>query len=340
MKQKIVATLLVLVVIGLVAFRLLNPEDNWICQNGEWVKHGNPSKPQPTDACPVSDSVDTLSTSPQTQAQKEVSVFVRNFFDSYLQSDKSILSDGEYKNNSYITDNFKKEISEILSSSTGAYDPIVCAQDKPKRYSLGLINVKNNDTFVALNEEFDSGTNFSLIHLVRNGDQWQIEDIDCNLPTSASSTKNSSVVIYFNNSNRANGNTDCGLVYGVERKNTGSDQYDFALKQLFQGTTSDEKSQGYSSMFSVKTKDILKGLKIINNTAYVNLTDIRNIIPNASTSCGSQSFLKQVEETLKHDRKIKDVRFAINGDPQTFYDWIQIGCDKKLNNCDPKPFSN
>jgi hypothetical protein len=27
------------------------PEDNWICQNGAWVKHGNPSSPAPTTFC-------------------------------------------------------------------------------------------------------------------------------------------------------------------------------------------------------------------------------------------------------------------------------------------------
>jgi hypothetical protein len=27
------------------------PEDDWICQNGAWVKHGNPSSPEPTTPC-------------------------------------------------------------------------------------------------------------------------------------------------------------------------------------------------------------------------------------------------------------------------------------------------
>ena len=31
--------------------RLLSGEDDWICQNGQWVKHGNPSFPAPTIEC-------------------------------------------------------------------------------------------------------------------------------------------------------------------------------------------------------------------------------------------------------------------------------------------------
>lgn len=34
-----------------VRFVLGGPEDTWICYNGEWVKHGNPTMPTPTEAC-------------------------------------------------------------------------------------------------------------------------------------------------------------------------------------------------------------------------------------------------------------------------------------------------
>lgn len=27
------------------------PEDDWICEKGEWIKHGNPSAPKPSEDC-------------------------------------------------------------------------------------------------------------------------------------------------------------------------------------------------------------------------------------------------------------------------------------------------
>lgn len=33
------------------SIRLFSGEDNWMCQNGEWIKHGNPSFPAPTIEC-------------------------------------------------------------------------------------------------------------------------------------------------------------------------------------------------------------------------------------------------------------------------------------------------
>jgi len=33
------------------SLRLFSGEDNWICQNGQWVEHGHPSFPAPTTNC-------------------------------------------------------------------------------------------------------------------------------------------------------------------------------------------------------------------------------------------------------------------------------------------------
>jgi uncharacterized membrane protein len=43
-----VAILAVAVVFGL---RLFSGEDNWMCKDGEWIKHGQPSFPVPTVPC-------------------------------------------------------------------------------------------------------------------------------------------------------------------------------------------------------------------------------------------------------------------------------------------------
>lgn len=44
-------TALVVAVIIVFTLRLFSGEDNWLCQNGQWVKHGQPSFPAPTTIC-------------------------------------------------------------------------------------------------------------------------------------------------------------------------------------------------------------------------------------------------------------------------------------------------
>lgn len=55
MAKKIAYTVIVLVAIFVLAFvvRFIfgGNEDDWICQDNVWVKHGNPSAPQPTIPC-------------------------------------------------------------------------------------------------------------------------------------------------------------------------------------------------------------------------------------------------------------------------------------------------
>ncbi len=43
--------------IALITVRILSGEDNWICQNGQWVRHGVPLAPQPTTPCPQASSL-------------------------------------------------------------------------------------------------------------------------------------------------------------------------------------------------------------------------------------------------------------------------------------------
>lgn len=47
----IIAAVIVLVIFVILGLRLLSPEDTWICQNGQWVKHGNPTTEMPNKPC-------------------------------------------------------------------------------------------------------------------------------------------------------------------------------------------------------------------------------------------------------------------------------------------------
>jgi Leucine-rich repeat (LRR) protein len=47
----IVGGLLITAVVIIVGLRFFSPEDSWVCENNEWVKHGNPAQPKPTTSC-------------------------------------------------------------------------------------------------------------------------------------------------------------------------------------------------------------------------------------------------------------------------------------------------
>ena len=51
-KNKFLILMIILsIVLGVFTIRLFSGEDNWVCQNSQWVKHGNPSFTAPKSIC-------------------------------------------------------------------------------------------------------------------------------------------------------------------------------------------------------------------------------------------------------------------------------------------------
>lgn len=147
------------------------------------------------------------------------------------------------------------------------------------------------------------------------------------------------VTVYYGNV-ELNPEADCSRVFPVERRAPFDPAVaQVALRALFAGPTAAEAAAGYSSLFSEETAGILIGLRVEGDTVYINLRDVRSLIPNASSSCGSAQFFAEVETTLGELIPFERVIYAIEGDPEPFYEWVQLGCSELNDNCDPAPFA-
>lgn len=146
--------------------------------------------------------------------------------------------------------------------------------------------------------------------------------------------------IYFSKEEPGRIDQDCARVFAVTRTVPKTSAVArAALGELFRGPTPEERSHGYHSWFSEQTRSILRSIKVSQGTAYVDLRDIRGLLSGATSSCGSVEFFAQVETTLKQFPTIKRVIFAINGKTQTFYEWMQMGCEPANDYCNDRPFN-
>ncbi len=118
---------------------------------------------------------------------------------------------------------------------------------------------------------------------------------------------------------------DCNKVYPVTRtipKTAGVATA--ALHELLKGTTPEE-AKNFAGFSPDETKGILKSVKVKNGGAYVNFTNaVYQQMGSASTSCGG-GFFSMVEATLKQFPTIKNVYYAIEGNSNDFYNWVQVG---------------
>ncbi len=133
---------------------------------------------------------------------------------------------------------------------------------------------------------------------------------------------------------------DCGKTAKVTRTIPVTDSpATAALEQLFLWPTSEEKSGGLIDyVITGSTTDALNRVFVKNGVAYLDWDDLRELIPSASSSCGSIGFLRPIEETLLQFPTITKVIHAIDGQPSVFYEWIQMGCTTENDDCDASPY--
>ena len=156
-----------------------------------------------------------------------------------------------------------------------------------------------------------------------------------NVNLNGSLPKQNNFVVYFGNSELNPESADCGAVFPAQRTLENEEvRPEIVLDELFSGPTGLEAETGYYSFFSATTVDILISVNVAGGTAYVNLKDVRALIPNASSSCGSAELLAEIENTLRQFSEISKVVLGIEGKSQTFYEWLQLDCE----GCDDSNF--
>ena len=129
------------------------------------------------------------------------------------------------------------------------------------------------------------------------------------------------VQVYFNNDDRE----DVPAVFAVDRDVDATAPLGAALRALLAGPTAAEGDAGFSSFFSSETADLLAGVDLQEGRAHVAFDpSLPDVIPNASTSAGSASFLGALDATVTQFATVDEVVYSLDGDVDAFYAWLQM----------------
>jgi len=121
--------------------------------------------------------------------------------------------------------------------------------------------------------------------------------------------------------------SDCAEVDGFPRAiNAGGDPIEASFTALVSGPTDDEITSGAGSMFSAQTAGAVNSFTLDDGLLVVDFTDVRGIIPNASTSCGSMALLAQLNATAFQFDDVDRTRYTIEGSCDDFAGWLQRDC--------------
>ena len=121
---------------------------------------------------------------------------------------------------------------------------------------------------------------------------------------------------------------DCGDVALFERSVAASlDPVEAAFRGLVAGPTGEEAARGADAViFSVETSDTVESVTLDNGLLSVDFSDFRELIANASTSCGSMSLLSQLNTTAFQFEEVERVGYLIEGSCDAFSNWLQREC--------------
>lgn len=118
-----------------------------------------------------------------------------------------------------------------------------------------------------------------------------------------------------------------------------------ALEALLEGPTGDERSHGYDSWFGADTAGMLNDVSVDDGRAVVDFADFSGVIPNASTSAGSQMLLVSLNATVFQFEDVTEVEYRFDGSCDAFWNWLQTDCqtvtdpDEETGSADLPPFA-
>ena len=115
----------------------------------------------------------------------------------------------------------------------------------------------------------------------------------------------------------------CGEVFPVTRRVSAEGLVAGTVAALVAGPDAEERADGYGGWFSTDTRDVVRSVDVVEGTAVVDFVDLREIIPNASTSCGSAALLSQLDATLSALPGVETTHYTIEGSADVFYEWLQ-----------------
>jgi hypothetical protein len=168
--KKFLLSLIIVVAIGLgglfvARFLLGGDEDNWICTNNEWIKHGNPGKPMPESGCGTITGQQTQATEKPEIQKYSVLVSKQPVASSHGFSFEAVVTNKSV--NPYITD-FAFYECNFTDKDKNTYQGTVMAEKKLDKAILPGESEK-----IVFNDTNTSIKNLKRLDYLSANETWQ-----------------------------------------------------------------------------------------------------------------------------------------------------------------------
>ena len=304
MKKIILAiAILMVVAVGFLVVRFLigGDEDTWVCQNYEWVKHGNPQSPKPTKPCYKEGPVNQTSAFTTVKGNADIIKITKPLPLAHETISSPLEIQGEARGTWYFEASFPVKIldlkgEEIATGIAQARSDWMAESYVPFEVKLDFLVAEDIDAVLVLKKDNPSG-------LSANDDQLEISIRLAGADVMA-------VKVFFNNSN-LDPEISCNKVFPVDRAIAATQApARTVLELLLAGNlTDEEKADGFTTSINPGVK--IQQLTIENGIAKVDFSE--ELEKAVGGSCRVSAIRAQIIETLKQFPSVDEVIISING---------------------------
>ncbi len=284
--KRLIFPIVLIATIAAVLIFLRGDEDNWICQNGRWVKHGNPSRPMPTAACEKSGE------------EREIEVYLPAAGGKTVGTKFVIYGKGR---------GFENTLNYRISD------------DDNKQLHLGsfMTNAADAGVFGYFNQEIDLSKLLKTVPPTIRLDVFEasakdgsdIHKTSFRLDVGRSAT---AVFAYFSNNN-LDPETSCNKTFAVARLVPKTQSVlKAAIEELLKGPTPAEMKLGFGTL--INSGVTLNSVKISGDTAAIDLSP--KLDEGMGGSCRVAAVRSQITNTAKQFPGVKNVVISINGESE------------------------
>lgn len=304
MIKKIIILILILAV-GAFAYFRFSGEDGWLCVDGQWKKHGNPSAEMPKGGCGEFPSLPSI---PVILDDEDVEP---NIIIESPKANEEVVSPIKLKGLARVFENnFNYRLTDsegvVLSEGYGT-------ADSP---DVGLFGVFDTEIYFKSNS--DTGTLEVFSQSAKDGEEINKVIIPLFLKASEAPSPDESdietltVKVYFMN-NKLDPEITCGKVFPVERVIPKTQAVaKAAIEELLKGPSDNERYMQYTTQLNDDI--VLNKITILEGVATVDFNS--KLDEGVGGSCRVGLIRKQIEETLKQFNSVKDVVISIEGNSE------------------------
>ncbi|HLN18608.1 MAG TPA: GerMN domain-containing protein [Patescibacteria group bacterium] len=279
-------------------------EDGWICENGQWAKHGNPNSPMPTTTCEGQEAKSNSEKESNNITSPKDNPDDKKIFIRYPREGNVVAGPvevvGKAKGVWFFEGSFPAKIIDSKGKTIGeapatAHGEWMTTDSVPFR---AIIDVPENyigPATVVLSGDDPSG-------------QKTPEKIE--IPITLEKSGSMRTKIYLNSMYFDPESKDCERVYPVERITTKSKGVArAAIEELLRGVTEEEKEGGYFTNINSDVK--LNSISVAYGVAKVDFSS--ELGEGVGGACRTSAIISQITQTLQQFPTVKSVVISIDG---------------------------